>query len=102
MAEDRESLVIGGDADDHARVEDRIRKAKDTGLSNFPFHDFAANAARLELVLLAQNLTWTKVLCLRQELASAEPKRLRYALWHTAGRLVRPAGASKRWRHLAT
>ena len=51
---------------------------------------------------MAQNLTWTKVLCLRQELASAEPKRLRYALWHTAGRLVRPAGASKRWGHLAT
>ncbi|MCW2903146.1 MAG: hypothetical protein JWO67_5411 [Streptosporangiaceae bacterium] len=51
---------------------------------------------------MAQNLTWTKVPCLRQELACAEPKRLRDALWHTAGRLVRPTGASKRWGHLAT
>jgi hypothetical protein len=48
-----------------ARVEDRIRVAKDTGLSNFPFHDFCANAAWLEAVLIAQDLTaWTKLLCL--------------------------------------
>jgi hypothetical protein len=74
----------------HARVEDRIRAAKDTGLSNFPFGDFAANAAWLELVLIAQDLTaWTKLLCLRGELTAAEPRRLRYALWHAAGRLVR-------------
>jgi len=74
----------------HARVEDRIRAAKDTGLANFPFHDFTANAAWLELVLLAQDLTaWTKALCMGGDLASAEPKRLRYALWHVAGRLVR-------------
>jgi len=74
----------------HARVEDRIRVAKDTGLSNFPFHDFCGNAAWLELVLIAQDLTaWTKLLCLEGELAAAEPKRLRFALWHTAGRLVR-------------
>src|SRR5207245_10962501 len=38
----------------HARVEDRIRTAKDTGLSNFPFHDLAANAAWLEMVLMAR------------------------------------------------
>jgi hypothetical protein len=74
----------------HARVEDRIRGAKDTGLANFPFHDFCANAAWLELVLSAQDLTaWTKLLCLEGELAAAEPKRSRFALWHTAGRLVR-------------
>jgi hypothetical protein len=74
----------------HARVEDRIRAAKDTGLANLPFHDFCANAAWVELVLLAQDLTaWTKRLCLEEELAAAEPKRLRFALWHVAGRLVR-------------
>jgi hypothetical protein len=74
----------------HARVEDRIRGAKDIGLANLPFHDFTANAAWVELVLMAQDLVaWTKALCLRGELASAEPKRLRFALWHTAGRLVR-------------
>lgn len=35
----------------HARVEDRIRCAKDTGLGNFPFGGFAENQAWLELVL---------------------------------------------------
>src|SRR5207244_10067801 len=35
----------------HARVEDRIREAKDTGLNNFPFYDFALNEAWLMVVL---------------------------------------------------
>jgi hypothetical protein len=70
-------------------VEDRIRAAKDLGLRNLPFCDFAANAAWVEVVLMAQDLlAWTRGLCLEGELAKAEPKRLRYALWHTAGRLV--------------
>jgi Transposase DDE domain group 1 len=74
----------------HARVEDRIRCAKDTGLENLPFHDFAANNAWLLLVLIAQDLlAWAQQLLLDGELARAEPKRLRYTLWHTAGRLVR-------------
>lgn len=74
----------------HARVENRIRAAKDTGLANLPFHAFAANQAWLTLVLMAQDLVaWAQKLCLDGELARAEPKRLRYALWHLAGRLVR-------------
>lgn len=74
----------------HARVEDRIKAAKDLGLLRFPGHDFAANAAWLMVIGIAQDLTaWTQNLCLRDELARAEPKRLRYCLWHTAGRLVR-------------
>lgn len=40
----------------HARVEDRIRCAKDTGLENFPFRSFASNQVWLELVLAAQDL----------------------------------------------
>ncbi|MGH2609074.1 MAG: IS1380 family transposase [Tepidiformaceae bacterium] len=73
----------------HARVEDRIRCAKDTGMANLPFHDFAANQAWLTLVLMAQDLlAWAQRLCLDGQLAKAEPKRLRYALWHVAGRLV--------------
>src|SRR6266850_1401152 len=32
----------------HARVENRIRAAKDLGLRNLPFCDFAANAAWVE------------------------------------------------------
>ena len=37
----------------HARVEDRIRAAKDTGLRNLPFHDAAANQVWLEIAMLA-------------------------------------------------
>jgi Transposase DDE domain group 1 len=73
----------------HARVEDRIRAAKDTGLQNLPFSEFTLNEVWLELVLLAQDLTsWGQRLLLTGELARAEPKRLRHRLLHTAGRLV--------------
>ena len=73
-----------------ARVEDAIRAAKDTGLSNLPFRDFAANAAWMELVLIAQDLlSWAQALLLEGDLARAEPKRLRYRLLHTAGRITR-------------
>ena len=72
-----------------ARVEDPIRAAKDTGLENLPFRDFEANAVWLELVLLAQDLLfYTQTLALTGQLARAEPKRLRYRLLHTAGRLA--------------
>ena len=73
-----------------ARVEDAIRAAKDTGLSNLPFRDFTANAAWLELVLVAQDLvSWAQSLLLSGDLARAEPKRLRYRLLHVAGRITR-------------
>jgi hypothetical protein len=73
----------------HARVEDRIRCAKDTGLRNLPFPNFANNACWVELICLAQDLiAFTQGLVLDGELAKAEPKRLRYALLHTAGRLT--------------
>ena len=72
-----------------ARVEDHIRNDKDTGLAKLPFHDFAMNQVWLALVLIAHDLiTWTKALLLTGELAKAEPKRLRYRLLHTAGRLA--------------
>jgi len=74
----------------HARVEDRIRGAKATGLRNLPCYGFAANDAWLTLVACAQTLVcWTQALCLSGELAIAEPATLRYRLLHTAGRLVR-------------
>ncbi len=76
----------------HAVVEDRIRCAKDTGLQNLPFRGFEPNAAWLELVLCAQDLlAWTQRLLLEGELARCEPKRLRYRLFHVAGRLTRHA-----------
>ncbi len=76
----------------HARVEDRIRNAKQMGLANLPCHDFENNAAWLAIVLMACDLTaWTQQLCLEGELATAEPKRLRYCLLHAAGRIATTA-----------
>ncbi|MBV8946980.1 MAG: transposase, partial [Solirubrobacterales bacterium] len=72
-----------------ARVEDRIRDDKDTGLAKLPFKEFALNQAWLAIVLLAHDLiAWTQALLLDGELAQAEPKRLRYRLLHVAGRLA--------------
>ena len=72
-----------------ARVEDRIRDDKDTGLAKFPFREFALNEVWLEIVMLAHDLiVWTQALLLSGELQKAEPKRLRYQLLHVAGRLA--------------
>jgi hypothetical protein len=40
----------------HARVEDRIRQAKATGLRNLPFHLLDASAAWLQNILAATDL----------------------------------------------
>ncbi len=75
-----------------ARVEDRIRAAKATGLRNLPFDRWRRNAVWLELVLMACDLTcWAQTLLLSGELRVAEPKTLRYRLWHVAARVVRHA-----------
>jgi len=76
----------------HARVEDRIRTGKDTGLGRFPSHSFAINAVWLQVALTAIDLlalTQTTLLTDTPELAKAEPKALRYRLLHVAARLVR-------------
>ena len=74
------------------RCECAIRDAKDSGLANLPSADFAINQAWLALVLLAGDLlAWMKGICLEGELAKAEPKRLRFALLHAAGLIVRSA-----------
>jgi hypothetical protein len=76
----------------HARVEDRIRCGKDTGLGRFPSRAFAINAAWLTTVMLAVDLlSWTQTILLHDQpaLARAEPKTLRYRLLHVAARLVR-------------
>jgi len=71
------------------QVFNSIRYAKASGLRNLLFRVFAYNAAWLELVLLGCDLVaHTKTLLLDQELASCEPKRLRYRLLHVAGRIV--------------
>jgi hypothetical protein len=76
----------------HARVEDRIRTGKDTGLGRFPSRAFAINAAWLTAVMLAVDLiSWTQTILLHDQpaLTRAEPKTLRYRLLHVAARLVR-------------
>lgn len=88
----------------HARVEDRIRCAKQTGLTNFPFKSFVANQVWLELVLMANDLiTFFQRLCLTGEARGWEPKRLRYRLLHVGARIVRTGRSwvlklSRTWR----
>jgi hypothetical protein len=83
----------------HARVEDRIRCGKDTGLGRFPSRTFAINTAWLTAVMLAVDLiAWTQTILLHDHphLASAEPKTLRYRLLHVAAaRLTR--GQRRLW-----
>jgi hypothetical protein len=74
----------------HARVEDRIRCAKDTGLRRLPSREFAINAAWCVAAAIAADLiAWLQLHALDGDLATAEPKRLRYRLLHTAARLTR-------------
>jgi hypothetical protein len=82
-----------------ARVEDRIRCAKDTGLRRLPSREFAINQAWCAAAAIAADLiAWLQILALQGELATAEPKRLRYRLLHTAARLTR--GQRHRWLHI--
>jgi hypothetical protein len=81
----------------HARVEDRIRCGKDTGLRNMPCKSFAQNEVWLELCLTAADLiTWSQALCFTGELARCEPATFRYRICTIAGRLTH----SSRSRHL--
>jgi hypothetical protein len=74
----------------HARVEDRIRCAKDTGLRRLPSREFAINQAWCVAAAIATDLiAWLQLVALDGELALAEPKRLRYRILHTCARLVR-------------
>jgi hypothetical protein len=81
----------------HARVEDRIRHAKDTGLGRFPSREFAVNQAWLTATAIAADLVaWLRLLALPERLVNAEPKALRYRLLHVPARLTH----SGRRRHL--
>jgi hypothetical protein len=76
----------------HAHVEDHIRRLKDSGADRFPFTDIDANRAWLAVVCFADALVrWFQLLCLTGPLAVAEPKTLRWSLWHTPARIVRHA-----------
>ena len=74
----------------HARVEDRVRCGKATGLDHLPSTLMAINAAWCVAAMIATDLlSWFRLLCLQGSLAQAEPKTLRYRLLHTAARIVR-------------
>ena len=84
-----------------ARVEDRIRIAKDTGLTNLPLHGFAQNQIWCAIVALAAEITaWMQLLALTGHHARRwEPKRLRHRLFTVPASL---AHSSRRvWLHLA-
>jgi hypothetical protein len=76
----------------HARVEDRIRCAKTTGLRNLPCRGYAENKTWLELSLTAADLlTWTQALCFTGDLARCEPATFRYRICAIAAKLTRTA-----------
>ncbi len=78
----------------HARVEDRIRELKATGLRNLPCHSLSANAAWLEIILAAADLvTWAQLIGFTDHpaLARAEITTFRYRVLHVAARITRGA-----------
>lgn len=94
----------------HARVEDRIREGKATGLRNLPCRGFDTNAAWLEAVLTAVDLVcWTKLVCFADvpTLARCEIAAFRYRVLHVAARLTRSGRQTRlridaTWRWAAT
>ena len=84
-----------------ARAEDRIRCAKDTGLTNLPLHDFNQNQIWCAIVALACDLTaWMQTLALPGHQARRwEPKRLRTRLFTVPATLARTG--HRRLLHLA-
>jgi hypothetical protein len=78
----------------HARVEDRIREAKATGLRNLPCRAWNENNAWFEVVMTAVDLVcWTKLICFADvpELARCEIAAFRYRVLHVAARLTHAA-----------
>jgi len=97
-----------------ARCEDRIRVAKDTGLTNLPLHSFDANRIWCAIVALAVEITaWMQMLTLTGPDATThgarrwEPKRLRHRLFtvpaaiaRTGRRLLLHLSDRAPWAHL--
>jgi len=78
----------------HARIEDRIRQAKSTGLRNLPCKEAPENHAWLEMVLAAADLVcWSKLICFADDdvIARCEIDTFRYRILHTAARLTHSA-----------
>lgn len=85
-APSRRDLFMRG----HADIEDALGRLKESGLLRFPFAGLQANRAWLTEVCFAHDLVrWFQRLCLSGDLAAAEPKTLRWRLWHAPARKVR-------------
>jgi Transposase DDE domain group 1 len=90
----------------NARIEDRIREAKATGLRNLPCRAWNENNAWLQVVLTAVDLVaWTQLVAFGHapELARCEIATFRYRVLHVAARLTRSARQlhlriDKHWR----
>ncbi|MCF7552615.1 IS1380 family transposase [Pseudonocardia sp. WMMC193] len=76
-----------------ARVEDRIRAAKDTGLTNLPLHELDQNRIWQAVVALACEITaWAQMLAYTDHPARRwEPKRLRLRLFSIPAQRARHA-----------
>lgn len=76
----------------HAHVENHIARLKDSGLERFPFTNFEANAAWLQIVCWSADLVrWFQLLCCDGALAIAAPKTMRWRFWHAPARVVKRA-----------
>ena len=76
----------------HARVEDRIRTGKDTGIGHLPSRHAHVNEVWIELTLIAADLlalAQSMLLTDEPDLHRAEPKTLRYRLLHMGARITR-------------
>lgn len=81
--------ALDADMRAHAHVEAHIARLKDSGACRFPFSGFDANAAWLALVCWAADLVrWFQLLCLPGALARAQPKALRWRVFHAPARAV--------------
>ncbi len=85
--------TLDADMRAHAHVEQHIARLKDSGACRFPFTSFDANAAWLALVCWAADLVrWFQLLCLTGPLARANPKALRWRIFHAPARAVYRGG----------
>jgi hypothetical protein len=91
----------------HARVEDRIREAKASGLRNLPCRGFAENTAWLHTLLTATDLVcWAKILGFSgtTTLAHAEIATFRNLVLHVGARITHGARQTRlridqTWKH---
>ena len=81
----------------HARVETRIRHAKDSGIGRFPSREYDINSAwAMAASISADLIAWLRLLTLPPGLKACEPKALRYRFLQVPARLTH----SSRRRHL--